>query len=164
MYDHHQPSAGQGWRAPSACRAAAIRVAAASLTALLLASCGTVSQLTDDTRTGFRPDGGYVLSETERNLDCTRLAQHAAWHMNRMQALAAKEKGERAAPSPTMVKAVTRLFRSKDKESEHIRQYRREFAVVSAMNVALVDKGCKTVDVAARLQEDAELLGVPVRN
>ncbi len=138
------------------------RVASVSLVALLLFGCTAVIDSGEATRSGFQSDGSYVLSEKEQSMNCGRLEEQATWHLAEMKNLAGKEQKAREDPPGTVIKAVTRVLMRKKSESTHIKQYRREFAVVSAVNVALVERGCPTVDFASRLDADAKLLGIPV--
>jgi len=49
------------------------------------------------------------------------------------------------------------------RETENMRRYKRDLAIVVALNEALVAKGCPPIDIKSQIKDDARLMGVSLR-
>ena len=139
-------------------------VVAVAIVGLVVAGCSRQERAPKARVTGFQPDGSYVLTERERALNCARLAGTVTLHLNDMKAHA---KAERTA-SKSLPRTVVSLLRRaapviERRETENMQRYKRDLAIVLAMNQALEDKGCAKIDVKYHIEDDARLMGVSLR-
>ncbi|MGI9382996.1 MAG: hypothetical protein ACR2PO_07565 [Methyloligellaceae bacterium] len=142
----------------------AVVVFAVLFSALMLAGCSTRERAPDVKVTGFQPDGSYVLTDSERALSCARLAGTATLHLNDMKGHANAERNTRKGVPRTIVSLFRRAAPVIERrETENMRRYKRDLAIVVAMNKALADKGCATIDVKSHIEDDARLMGVSRR-
>ncbi|MGI9384289.1 MAG: hypothetical protein ACR2PO_14145 [Methyloligellaceae bacterium] len=137
---------------------------ACSIAAPVLVGCSKRDQAADLKATGYQPNGSYVLSESERKRGCSRLADTALLHLNDMKKHAKAERAARRKLPRTVISLFSRAVPVvKRPESEHAQRYRRDYAVVVAVNETLAADGCPTIDLRPQVEDDARLMGVTLK-
>jgi hypothetical protein len=106
---------------------------------------------------GEMTDGGYVLSQTEKERDCKRT-------LGSMQITIARLKdpgfrNEPSAVSSTIQSGSAALTGASGRGADRQAEYARERARLDAYNRLLASKNCKTVDIEAELAKPPETLG-----
>lgn len=101
-------------------------------------------------RPGLQPDGTYVLSKAELELDCKKLTGRTLVRILQMRDHDVRNHSSVA--SQTAQKLVVPLFGGSQYGSDPEADYRRDRAMVEAYNRRLAEKRCKVFDLAKELQ------------
>lgn len=99
---------------------------------------------------GLQPDGTYVLSKAELELDCKKLTGRTLVRILQMRDHDLRNHSSVA--SQTAQKLVVPLFGGSQYGSDPEADYRRDRAMVEAYNRRLAEKRCKVFDLAKELQ------------
>lgn len=134
-----------------------------ALAPVLLIGCTAFDDVVETNLSGFQADGTYALSQSELARDCSRLSASAAVHLGEMQKHVNAERQARKAVPRTVVSLVTRSLGADTSDSVHVQRFKRDYAIVAAINSTLAERDCATVDIASAVGSDAELMGVDIR-
>jgi hypothetical protein len=114
--------------------------------ALCLWSCASA-------RVGLQGDGNYLLERSEQSADCQGLYKNIWGRIQILKGLPAKAKIEQATPPPTASSLFGRLFSGPSKGLDAVAEYNRERAHAYAVQRAMNEKKCVTVDLDRELAE-----------
>lgn len=113
--------------------------------------CSTMTDLAGISHPGHQPEGGYVLLDSERELNCRRLTNEIELGLKDMESEKARIDVERSAVPTTLVSVYGRMFGGPDGGLKSAETYRKSEQRVRALNSQLVAQKCNAVDVDARI-------------
>lgn len=120
--------------------------------------CSTFVDLAGVPHTGLQPDGRYIVSSEEKALGCRQLTSLVQRQVKDMQAMPDRVAAERDAIPKTVLSAVTRTFGEPGSGLKTLTDYQRARARAVALNGALADKSCVTVDLDAPLADSDHIM------
>jgi hypothetical protein len=133
---------------------AGVKTVRAVVSIVLLAGvhhlAGCVSSLV-----GLQSDGTYLLEHTEGQASCETLYKSLWGHIQVIKSLPAKAIAEQSAPPPTAFSLFGRWVGSSDKGLKAIEDYDRERAHAYALQRAMREKKCVSVDVDLEIAQAA---------
>jgi hypothetical protein len=134
-------------------RRAAVKSVRVIILAVLLSAAlqlvGCMSSL------GLQSDGNYVLERHEEQASCDALYKNIWGRIQLIKGLPAKAMAEQAAPPPTASLLFGRWFGGGSKGLKAVEEYDRERAHTYALQRAMREKKCVSVDVDLELAEVA---------
>jgi hypothetical protein len=106
---------------------------------------------------GLQSDGTYLLERHEEQATCDQLYKEIWGHIQVIKGLPAKAMAEQATPPPTATALFGRWWGDSHKGLKAVQDYDRERAHTYAIQRAMREKKCVSVDV------DTELGDVPAQ-
>ena len=104
---------------------------------------------------GLQSDGSYALERHEEQAKCDALYKNIWGHIQLIKGLPAKAMAEQGAPPPTAFLLFGRWFGGGTKGLKAVEEYDRERAHAYALQRAMREKKCVSVDVDLELAEVA---------
>ncbi len=129
-----------------------IALATAFACGILVSGCATTTAVGTDFSNVAAP---YTLSSAEKNWHCDSLDNALQARVTKIAALMQQAKVESEAVAPTLSKMLARTFGGPGTDLTTLQQIKPERAAADAYNDALKSKGCKSVDIDAKLPAPA---------
>jgi hypothetical protein len=107
---------------------------------------------------GLQSDGNYILERSEQSASCEVLYKNIWGRIELLKALPEKAKKESQEPPPTASLLFGRLFAGSSNGLTTIQDYKRERAHALALQRAMNEKKCVTIELERELAgADAEM-------
>lgn len=131
-----------------------VTVPAIVLVADLLTGCAASPGMAAE-KSSLSPKRVPVVSKEELRGTCPGLTMNLTAHLERMKALGGKARTEAAGPPATLLGVLQRTFGQNGEGSESVDELTQERRRAEAINAALEEKGCKTVNLDEALRASA---------
>jgi len=102
---------------------------------------------------GLQSDGSYILERSEQSANCQALYKSIWGRIEVLKTLPEKARAEQQTPAPTASLLFGRWFSSPSKGLAAVAEYDRERAHAYALQRAMNEKKCVTVDLERELGE-----------
>ena len=102
-------------------------------------------------RAGYQPTGDYVLSAEDQRMDCRRLHERSEGLLDQLKALPYRAAEELKEAPSTVAQFVGRVIGDQKTGVSAVAEFEQGRAEAVALNDAMAQKGCETVNVEAEL-------------
>ena len=114
-----------------------------------LGGCASAPEIDGGQRSGYQPDGKYVLTAQEQSLGCRQLQERSLGLREQMQSLSTRAVEEMQQLPSTVAAAWGRLVGSPGTGVPAVAEYNEARAESAAVEASLAQKGCAPVDTAS---------------
>lgn len=126
--------------------------------AIVMSACTTAMDATGIPHAGNQLDGSYVPTAEEKASDCTNLRNNVQLRIRAMKGHALSAVPLENQVPGTVAGVLSRMAGGASGGNQAIARYDAEYARAVALNSLLTSKKCDTVDLAAELKDEQQMI------